>query len=117
MTYRRHSATTVAVLLALLDQPGDESYGYGLTARTGLPSGSLYPILARLEERGFVTSVWERIDSTALGRPARRIYTLTAAGREEAETVAESDLGRTVAQQLIDRASDRPPLVEAAPVS
>lgn len=106
---RRHSATTAAVLLALLDQPEDESYGYGLTARTGLLSGSLYPILARLEERGFVSSQWI---STFAGRPPRRLYLLTELGRQEAERVAQTELGVNAARQLAERAAEGPPLME-----
>lgn len=106
MKQRRHSATTVAVLLALLDQPKDESYGYGLTARTGLLSGSLYPILARLEERGLVRSSW--VPSVA-GRPPKRLYHLTPAGQAEAERVAATELGTNVAARLAARASTAPP--------
>jgi len=84
MKQRRHSSTTIAVLIAMLDQPADESYGYGLTARTGLVSGSLYPILARLEERGLVTGEWQ---NSHTGRPPRRIYKLTPVGRAEAERI------------------------------
>lgn len=84
MKQRRHSPTTVAVLVALLDQPEAETYGYSLTARTGLVSGSLYPILSRLEKRGFVIGEWQQ---SKAGRPPRRVYKLTDAGREEAERV------------------------------
>lgn len=88
MKQRRHSPTTIAVLVAMLDQPEAESYGYSLTARTGLVSGSLYPILSRLEKRGLVIGNWEQLK---VGRPPRRVYKLTDAGREEAEKVkAES---------------------------
>jgi len=47
---------------------------------TGLPSGTLYPILVRLERAGWVESRWERTDPVADGRPNRRYYQLTAEG-------------------------------------
>ncbi|HLL67053.1 MAG TPA: helix-turn-helix transcriptional regulator [Micromonosporaceae bacterium] len=49
--------------------------------RTGLASGSLYPILARLRAAGCVTACWEEIDPVAAGRPARRYYRLTPTER------------------------------------
>ena len=58
------------------------SYGFDIMDFTALPSGTVYPILRRLEEHGLVCSQWE--DSTeARGdrRPRRRNYELTEAGR------------------------------------
>lgn len=84
MKQRRHSAATVAVLLTLLEQTG-EVHGYGLTTGTGLVSGSLYPILARLESRNLVSSRWD--PGPVAGRPARKLYQLTEDGVTEAERV------------------------------
>ncbi len=47
---------------------------------TGLQSGSLYPILLRLEKEGVITSQQEEIDTRAAGRPARRYYRMTGDG-------------------------------------
>jgi DNA-binding PadR family transcriptional regulator len=47
-------------------------------------SGTVYPILDRFEERGWVKSRWENIDPSREGRPARRIYRLTAKGKNQA---------------------------------
>jgi DNA-binding PadR family transcriptional regulator len=49
---------------------------------TGLPSGTLYPILRRLTERGLLSSTWEA--PVVEGRPARHLYRLTADGRATA---------------------------------
>jgi DNA-binding PadR family transcriptional regulator len=68
------------VLAALLDDPAAERYGLELMRATGQPSGTLYPILARLQAAGWVRAEWERIDPAAEGRPARRYYRLTAEG-------------------------------------
>jgi DNA-binding PadR family transcriptional regulator len=56
-------------------------YGFDLMRATGLPSGTVYPLLRRLEAAGLVRSSWEDIDTVAEGRPRRRNYALTAGGR------------------------------------
>ena len=48
----------------------------------GLPSGTVHPILARLETVGWLTSRWEDINPRTEGRPARRYYQLTTDGLE-----------------------------------
>ena len=68
------------VMAALLADPDAEQYGLQLMQDTGLPSGTLYPILVRLERAGWVESRWEEADPVAEGRPTRRYYRLTAAG-------------------------------------
>ena len=50
----------------------------------GLPSGTVHPILARLEACGWLTSAWEDVDPRAEGRPARRYYLLTGLGSTSA---------------------------------
>jgi PadR family transcriptional regulator len=74
----RLSLTTLRVLRALADGVG---YGFDVIDLTGLPSGSVYPALGRLERDGYVRSSWEDETSAhAEGRPARRYYRVTAAG-------------------------------------
>jgi len=72
---------TLLVLGALADDPDHRHYGLELARATGLASGSIYPILARLERAGWVESGWEELDRHAAGRPPRRYYRLTEAGR------------------------------------
>ena len=74
------TASVLKVVAALLADPGADRYGLQLMQDTGLPSGTLYPILTRLERAGWVTSQWEQIDPAAEGRPSRRYYRLTAQG-------------------------------------
>ena len=74
------TASVLKVVAALLADPGADRYGLQLMQDTGLPSGTLYPILARLERAGWVASQWEHIDPAAEGRPSRRYYRLTADG-------------------------------------
>jgi DNA-binding PadR family transcriptional regulator len=75
---RRSSNQTIALLRILVHQPGTWRYGYDLSKETGLKSGSLYPILMRLEDRGFLESGWR--DSPEPGRPPRHTYRLTKSG-------------------------------------
>ena len=72
------SAQTVALLVALAARPQDWRHGYDLARETGLKSGTLYPILIRLAERGLLESSWE--EEQPAGRPRRHLYRLTADG-------------------------------------
>jgi PadR family transcriptional regulator PadR len=76
---RAYSRQTRAVLAALLTDPAEGRYGYDLARATGLASGTLYPILMRLEGRGLLEARWEFTG----GRP-RHMYRLTANGLEAA---------------------------------
>jgi PadR family transcriptional regulator, regulatory protein PadR len=79
MTSRRaFSPQTVCVLAALCAEPSIWRHGYALAKQTGLKSGTLYPILVRLADRGLVEASWE--DEHAPGRPRRHLYRLTADG-------------------------------------
>ena len=80
----RMTAPLLKVVAALLADPAAERYGLQLMQATGLPSGTLYPILVRLERSGWVESRWEQVDPAAEGRPNRRYYRLTADGAVEA---------------------------------
>ena len=83
---RRLSITATSVLQAIANR---FEYGFDIIDHTGLPSGTVYPALSRLERDGFVKSSWEdERDAHADGRPARRNYRLTAHGvRALAESV------------------------------
>jgi DNA-binding PadR family transcriptional regulator len=70
------------VLRTLLAEPTREMYGLQICAEAGLPSGTIHPILARLESLGWVESHWEDIDTHTEGRPRRRYYRLTTDGAE-----------------------------------
>jgi PadR family transcriptional regulator, regulatory protein PadR len=80
----RMTIPTQLVLRALLSEPSEERYGLEIGAAAGLPSGTVHPILARLEGAGWLTSRWEEINPRAEGRPARRYYRLTPDGLEAA---------------------------------
>src|SRR5262245_15111598 len=80
----RMTMPTQLVLRALLADPEAELYGLEIGEAAGLPSGTVHPILARLEGVGWVESRWEEIEPRAEGRPARRYYRLTGSGVAQA---------------------------------
>ena len=83
---RTFSPQTIRVLEALCAEPSAWRHGYTLAKQTGLKSGTLYPILVRLADRGLVEASWE--DEHVPGRPRRHLYRLTADGRAAAATAA-----------------------------
>jgi PadR family transcriptional regulator, regulatory protein PadR len=81
----RMTLQTQLVLRVMLAEPASEHYGLQLCEETGLPSGTIYPIAARLEQFGWVTSNWEDpAEHVTEGRPRRRYYRLTDEGAEQA---------------------------------
>ncbi len=83
VTEREFSAQTLAVLAALCSEASAWRHGYDLARQTGLKSGTLYPILLRLSDRGLVEACWEDIQPA--GRPRRHLYRLTSGGLARAE--------------------------------
>ncbi len=78
MRQRRPSPQTILVLRALLVRPTEWRYGYDLTKEIGLRSGTLYPVLMRLADKGLLDAAWHQSDRP--GAPARHAYRLTKAG-------------------------------------
>lgn len=76
--------TVQLVLRALLAVPGREMYGLEVMRRAGLPSGTVYPILSRLEAAGWLEKRTEDIDPRKAERPRRHYYKLTGKGVTEA---------------------------------
>jgi len=81
---RRPSPQTLSVLGALAAEPARWRYGYDLGVQLDLKSGSLYPILVRLADRGLLESSWE---PGPAGKPPRHLYRLSAHGLAEAVSV------------------------------
>jgi PadR family transcriptional regulator, regulatory protein PadR len=86
----RISLQTLRVLEAFLENVAEELAGADVQKRSGLASGTLYPILLRLESAGWFVSRWERVDPAAAGRPRRRFYRLTPDGLARAGEVFAS---------------------------
>lgn len=96
----RVTQATQQVLRALVEQPAQEMYGLQISSAAGLPSGTIHPILARLEAAGWLESWWEDIDPKTEGRPRRRYYRLSRAGDIRAHAVLErAEAGRRALRQ------------------
>jgi PadR family transcriptional regulator PadR len=78
------------VLRVLVADPSAQHYGYDLMTAARRPRGTLYPMLARLQQDGLVDSEWEEQRPDAGGRPPRKYYRLTAEGAR----VARLELAR-----------------------
>ena len=97
------SPQTLRVLTQLLTRHDAWHYGYALARETGLPSGTLYPILIRLAEQGWLQTKWTEPDRP--GAPPRHIYRLTRAGaRAAAERIDSRPRTRPVLRARTARA-------------
>ena len=101
------------MLTALCDQPSQWQHGYALAKQTGLKSGTLYPILIRLADRGLVEACWQ--DEPTPGRPRRHLYRLTAAGLASATGALASAAERAAEQAAAARAGTGKPRARARP--
>jgi PadR family transcriptional regulator, regulatory protein PadR len=88
----RLSRQTLTVLDALLTRPGQWVHGYPLSQTTGIPSGTLYPILMRLEKLHWLETCWE--EPKTPGRPPRHLYRLTGSARAWARAEISAARGR-----------------------
>jgi PadR family transcriptional regulator PadR len=95
---RSASQQTKKVLALLLSQRAQWLHGYELSDQTGLKSGTLYPILMRLADRGMLESRWE--PSPYQGRPPRKLYRLTALG---ASFAIEHSRQKTATRHLLSQ--------------
>ena len=91
---RKPSVQTLAVLRAFLARSADWRYGYDLTKEIALPSGTLYPLLVRLADKGLLESAWHPPGKP--GMPPRHGYRLTLRGIAFARTVLAAAEGVTV---------------------
>jgi DNA-binding PadR family transcriptional regulator len=89
----RLTPQTIAVLRALSESPATARWGRDIAKATGLKSGTLHPILSRLEHAGLVESYWEApAEHEDTGRPRRRYYRFTSGGAQTAQlAIAEAD--------------------------
>jgi PadR family transcriptional regulator PadR len=72
------SRQTRRLLAAMLAQPRSWRHGYELAKETGLTSGTLYPLLMRLNEQGLLDACWKESDQP--GKPPRHMYRPTTSG-------------------------------------
>nr|WP_042198796.1 helix-turn-helix transcriptional regulator [Kibdelosporangium sp. MJ126-NF4] len=93
---------TLAVLRELLDEPDTPRYGLDLARRTGLKTGTLHPILSRLQRSGLVESFWEDpADHEDQGRPRRRYYRLAGHGVAAQQAVLRGEAATGDALQAL----------------
>ena len=113
MTSRREfSPQTLSVLAALYEQPSQWQHGYALASETGLKSGTLYPILIRLADRGLVEACWQ--EEPAPGRPRRHLYRLTADGLASATGALAAPAQQQPARRAAASPAARQPLRRGA---
>lgn len=93
--------TSRAVIAALARNPGGEMWGRQICADTELPPGTVYPLLSRLADLGWVASRHENETDTPLNTgPLRRFWRLTDDGRNHAAAVLASTEKRPVLESL-----------------
>lgn len=80
----RVSTSGLKVLQAMLAAPRRVFSGADISRATGIGSGTMYPLLAKFEREGLLSSRWEEVDPSEVGRPRRRLYHLTGLGQEQA---------------------------------
>ncbi len=107
MALSRVTPATLDVLEALMG-PDEELYGLKIARNAGRKTGSVYPILARLEEAGWVESCWEREERGERG-PRRRFYRLNPDGLAAARALLTERRG-AVRQRTGRRAPVRSPI-------
>ena len=84
MTEAAKLSHTSALILQAIG--AGEGYGFSVMEMTGLPSGTVYPAMRRLERDGLIRSQWERQSiADAEQRPPRKYYKLTRSGKETLE--------------------------------
>lgn len=105
---RAFSPQALKALAVLADAGLEWRHGYDITAQSGLKSGTLYPLLIRLETAGQLEARWE--ESPIAGRPPRHVYRLTEAGlalvTSMADALAEARASLPGAAPSPDDASD-----------
>jgi len=82
----RLTAQTLKALAVLTARAGNEMSGADIARVTKIASGSLYPILLRLEQAQWAESRWEAEDPRDLGRPRRRLYRITGLGARKVKS-------------------------------
>jgi PadR family transcriptional regulator PadR len=90
MRHRAPSHQSRIILEALLSRPLEWQHGYDLAKMVGLSSGTLYPILIRLNARGLLDAKW--MEPERPGRPARHAYRLSPDGLSYARQFKEQPL-------------------------
>lgn len=86
----RLSLQGLKVLQVFCASPSENISGTDIRKAIGLSSGTLYPILLRFEEAGWLRSKWENVDPSEAGRPRKRLYRISSSGLARASEVLTS---------------------------
>ncbi len=105
MADRRFSAQSLSLLSALGQDPTVWRHGCELAKETALASGTLYPVLIRLADRGLVEACWE--EEQPAGRPRRHLYRLMTGAQAPAVSGGEGfRAGHVDREQVIEALKD-----------
>ncbi len=66
-----------------------QTYGFQIIDGTGLPSGTVYPALRRMEAAELIESVWDHASAEESGGPTRKYYRLTGRGRQHLDVLRD----------------------------
>jgi PadR family transcriptional regulator, regulatory protein PadR len=88
----RLSHQTLKVLSVFMERSQDRLAGSDILKRTGMLSGTVYPILMRLERARWLESEWEQLEPAEIGRPRKRLYRISSQGYNAANA-ALAELG------------------------
>jgi DNA-binding PadR family transcriptional regulator len=106
MSRTRALSQQALAVVAVLADSHEWRHGYDLMAQAGVKSGTLYPLLMRLEAQGMLQARW--VDSPVPGRPPRHVYKLTPAGRDWVVSLGESLAPLRVPSGSLRTAKGRP---------
>jgi PadR family transcriptional regulator PadR len=93
----------VSVLEVMLVEPTEPWHGFELCKAAQLKSGTVYPLLVRLERAGWLESEWENVNPAEVGRPRRRLYRLTGPGEVNARHAIDQLLAELHRAQAVAR--------------
>jgi PadR family transcriptional regulator PadR len=89
MKKMRLTQPSLKILTLFLRDARKQKSGAEISKALKIMSGTMYPILFRLEEAGWLESEWEKIDPSEAGRPRKRLYRLTAVGKQQAKAALD----------------------------
>lgn len=107
----RISGPTLKALSLFLERNPSPLSGADLINEKKILSGTLYPLLDRLEAAGWLESEWENVDPSEVGRPRKRLYRLTGTGARSARSVLREH-GINITRE-VDQHGPRPDWVSA----
>lgn len=106
MNRSRALSPQALAVVDVLTRANDWCHGYDLMAQVEVKSGTLYPLLMRLEAQGWLEAQW--VESPQAGRPPRHVYRLTPAGRAWVAAMAEQRAAVSAPASSVRAARVRP---------